>query len=605
MPYWPSSRVGAVPQPSTKPKQQQKRSERFGRQKGITMEDLKKQTALRLAQEQNRKGGAASAPSPPSASSGGGFHGNIAPVVATATPPRTTVHSTRSNSQPTPMPPPPRPSPQPSYPSVDLSSSGSSSPSPYSSQAPQRNDARLEPYSFERSSSVGQRTAPPPHRAPPAAPARPEYISTQEAHHHASPYCETTSTTNGKQQPKSKLPHGLTVQELKEMTKARLQAEAASKNGHTETGGVIGHTLSEPPPSRTEHHPPPPPPLRGQPPQALRAVSPAPPGFAAREVQPHHHHLGWSERAENWETLSLGGGGPVPSGGNMGGPPSDVYLMVPSQAIIASELDGNRSRASTMSPHLNLSMHEEPRSLLDSGISYHSEPRERTFSEASNSVAYSVGTARERSFSTEAHVPPSTMFVHRERAFSSDNHHHLNNLQHHHLHHPGSNALVQRSLPSAFNATPPGNRARTSSAASMPPISHTADEFGMDAMGPGPVGSSFNRFASRFGAVREDAPLTPGLADVFRVSSFDKSPLTMLPSSSTSSSSSPNHSAVVGPSMFATDALSVPTDNRLRASTWSEPGSLFGSVGDFADDLASILKLSGAEDSNHFLSSSS
>ncbi|KAL7557975.1 hypothetical protein ACA910_010973 [Epithemia clementina (nom. ined.)] len=80
-------------------------------------------------------------------------------------------------------------------------------------------------------------------------------------------------------------------------------------------------------------------------------------------------------------------------------------------------------------------------------------------------------------------------------------------------------------------------------------LSDTTNEFGMDAMGSGQVGSSFYWFASWFGAVQEDALLTPGMVDVFCVSSFDnKSPISMLPSSSTSSSSSPHHLAVVGPS---------------------------------------------------------
>ena len=44
------------------------------------------------------------------------------------------------------------------------------------------------------------------------------------------PHFSTTKTRNTSNTVKTKLPHGLTVHELKEMTKARLQSEAAEKS---------------------------------------------------------------------------------------------------------------------------------------------------------------------------------------------------------------------------------------------------------------------------------------------------------------------------------------------------------------------------------------
>eukprot|EP00527_Entomoneis_sp_CCMP2396_P003977 CAMPEP_0198149132 /NCGR_PEP_ID=MMETSP1443-20131203/45147_1 /TAXON_ID=186043 /ORGANISM="Entomoneis sp., Strain CCMP2396" /LENGTH=177 /DNA_ID=CAMNT_0043814061 /DNA_START=225 /DNA_END=758 /DNA_ORIENTATION=- len=138
---------------------------------------------------------------------------------------------------------------------------------------------------------------------------------------------------------------------------------------------------------------------------------------------------------------------------------------------------------------------------------------------------------------------------------------------------------------SAFSVPFQGNRQRTSSAASMPPISHTADEFGLDCSINNDSSASLSIFSSRFGAVREDAPLTPGLAEVFRVSSFDKSPGFI----------------VNNKNDLYLQPRTVTLDNRIRASTWSEPfgSGLIGSCGDISDDLASILKLSGAEDRNN------
>ena len=470
----------------------------------LFLQDLKKQTALRLAQEQSRQNNRGGPTNTPKAtSSASGYHAH--PVVSAPAPTR----ATRTNAPPS-RPSTVRPNPPSSTPYL-YSQQRIPPPPSYGPEAPPP-PAAVDPYSYERSSGVGHGGA--------------RSVLVHSNQFSTDPSLATIPNVNNKSQQKSKLPHGLTVQELKEMTKARLQAEAASKNGSAprrhapspgvELGGSVGRTLSESPVA---------PPPRVQQPPVVRSVSPALAGFRPRNDSGWHSS---DPRSENWETLSIGNGG---SGPTAGGPPSDVYLMPPSSSNYSSELKESRRRATTMSP------------MMDP------EVRERTFSEASGT---GVLPPRDRAFSSDTMFSQSQALpsaVGRERAFSSD------------VLPPSSSLLPQRSVVSSR-----GNRARTSSATSLPPMSQTADEFGID------------RFASNFGAVREDAPLTttPGLADVFRVSSFDQEePALLAPLESTAA------------------------DHRMRASTWSEGESLFG---DFADDLASILKLSGAEDSSQFLS---
>ena len=528
-----------------------------------------------------------------------------------------------------------------------------SDPTPSSSHIPQvpsvlpRNDARLDP-SLYALDLQQQRPNPTPTPAQPSLPAPsvvvvatapgPEYMAGPQV---SPPKPETgaSATSHGsnmkhaqqqQQQQKSKLPHGLTVQELKEMTKARLQAEAASQNsselplGGSRPPQTLGRT---PPSSEAQPHPvapaqvlvaqvpPPPPPQSRAPqplPQVLRPVSPVPPGFVPRgAAQQQQWPPGASDRTENWETLSTGA--PAPGAGAVHGAPphSDVYLVVPPNNSSSSSsfsaapvefVEANRRRAATLSPQFGIS-------------SVHGEPSlPTTAMTEANSGAFPVA-ARERAFSSSD--APVAMFVQQQPHSTVELRERDYLPASSHGHQPVA-LLLQRPTAavvapgSAFSA-PIGNRARTSSATSLPPMSHTADEFGMDALG-GSTTTTTPRFASSFGAVREDAPLlgtpsTPvstfGLADVFRVSSFEKTP------SPAAMISSPTHAHTPGdlPSMH-NDRLHA-SDNRMRASTWSEPGSLFGSTAtgnDFSDDLASILKLSGAEDTassgDNFLSGS-
>jgi len=180
-----------------------------------------------------------------------------------------------------------------------------------------------------------------------------------------------------------------------------------------------------------------------------------------------------------------------------------------------------------------------------------------------------------------------------------------------------------------------GNRARTSSAVSLPSISHTAEEFGQQ---PPPI-----RFSSQFDSVREDAAVT-GLSDVFRGSGDCSSPAfddfggcatattatTSVGGSSTTHlqgfNSTPTSSSMglgsSGSTSFGGSRMRASTttsssdflcmgsvssstdlmleqqqqqDPRHRAATWSEPTLDMFCGQDLSEDLASILKLSGAE----------
>jgi hypothetical protein len=131
------------------------------------------------------------------------------------------------------------------------------------------------------------------------------------------------------------------------------------------------------------------------------------------------------------------------------------------------------------------------------------------------------------------------------------------------------------------------NRARTSSTSSLPSFSNSAEDFGADNIS--------SRFASQFGSVREESPVT-GLADVFREPGLGNT-------GSTSSSGGIATTDSFGESRIQALSDSFGESNRSRAATWGEPSTsmfgpgLIGGSPDFlADGLASILKLSGAEE---------
>uniref|UniRef100_A0A7S2Y3P7 Uncharacterized protein n=1 Tax=Entomoneis paludosa TaxID=265537 RepID=A0A7S2Y3P7_9STRA len=419
MPYWSSSRVGALPATqSTTPSstsshhgggtgKPSKRSERFGRPKGITMEDLKKQTALRLAQEQNRDG-----PSP-------GFPGPLQQAGAPCPPPSRRMaapslqprpsshhhphhHLQQHQSQPPPpqyhhphaVYPPVQPPPQPYLLDATAPTTGSFPPASSSSHVETRVDVPRATNNHSPFYANHRRTPPPPF----------------------------SSASQGE---KAKLPHGLTVQELKEMTKARLQAEAALERGAT--------------------------------------PSPSPSPAASRETSP------WPEPTQE------------------------------------SSLTSSSASSSLPLSHWESSLTSTTSSSLSASDASR-RPRAPSKSEDyATPAALDAGFNRRRAVT----MSPRLTTVHTV-------HEHDDSEKH-------NNETEKLALPSLGSVWDP--RPRTFSAASLPAMSHTAEEF--------PV---------------------VGLADVFRVSSFEKE-------------------------------LTAPPENpRLRA--WSEP---------LHQDLASILKLSGAE----------
>jgi len=116
-------------------------------------------------------------------------------------------------------------------------------------------------------------------------------------------YQQNHQTIRNKSAAKSKLPHGLTVSELKEMTKARLQAEAAAEKGSD--GGLPPSAVSPAPPMFE---------YRDQAPEVVVGASPLPPALSHQPQRPRTHSQmsrdGWSQdgggsRAEMWETGSV------------------------------------------------------------------------------------------------------------------------------------------------------------------------------------------------------------------------------------------------------------------------------------------------------------
>ena len=344
-------------------------------------------------------------------------------------------------------------------------------------------------------------------------------------HQRVAPRPTKSSSSDASGAGKAKLPHGLTVHELKEMTKARLQAEASEIQ---EFGGgshdsmvptIVGSDFRE------THVPSP--------------TMPSPPHFGRNTRSPFPDHNfppeSWSHDSRNdgWENGSVSTqtsdyigsehaydngfhrAGSFSTGSAMSAPPRDISSPAMGQSQSPSFYDGgfvpNRRRAATLSPRLGLSHLHEDRPYVP-GQELPGLP----------------------SFNPTRQAPLSF-------ASRPDRFHQAGVI--------GSNA--------------DGNRARTSSAVSLPAMSHTADEFSDPRLSP-------------FTILREgEAPAAvTGLSDVFR--------------------ESPNR--FLGNDLHS---MSFGEPQRGRASTWSatatQSSDLFG-PGLLADDLASILKLSGAEE---------
>jgi hypothetical protein len=421
------------------------------------------------------------------------------------------------------------------------------------------------------------------------------------------------STTRCSNQQKSKLPHGLTVQELKEMTKARLQAEASTVDLRVDESSTRGRNLQTPEPFGS-----------GLP--ASAQASPLQPGFPAN-----------SSPRDAWSQDSRGGGtNEAWDNASVSTCASDAYLG----SEYPPSMNGNQNFDDYIAtPFVRSRSH--PVASSSSGNCASDVPSQVHASSSNNHLYYDgYGGAANRRRAQTMSPRIGLSYVHEDRPVLGDDHaaahHHIISFpqqQAHHSHHHQQQQQPCRqqrmSLPapsqSAFTPSPfrygghnngggvptnnansgiyggggggeCNNRQRAFSTTSLPATSTTADEFG--------IASSSHRFASQFVAVREDVPLcapSTGLADVFRGSGLSStaSPTGLmcgtqgLGITTTSSSGGGGGGGHLYPGNIG--------DSRNRAATWSDPTSsdMFSGLmcnEQLSDDLASILKLSGASE---------
>ena len=348
------------------------------------------------------------------------------------------------------------------------------------------------------------------------------------------------------------------------MTKARLQAEAAEKQ---DPGDAVGD-FREPP---------------------LHAVSPLPPSLSNHRPRSYSQSRGgdaWSQqesRADTWET------------GSVSTAASDFLGSESAYGASSSLMGDDAASPSPFVRHVSFPSSTPPiqhfsdapppadRLALSCGLSL-PEP----------TSGYPMNRYRASTLSPRpglSHVDEHGQFVvsHDAPTFPSFS---------------GTSNRSYRSRvafggPASFAANMEPNRPRTSSAVSLPPISHTAEEFSIDS-------TSLHRLPPVIGSVREDAPSpsVTGLADVFRElparfanvpspPGFSANPSANRPRIQTASS--------IGMGMHDHNGLDSFGEARGRAATWSEPSmdtlfgpGLFGGAGspsaDICDDLNSILK---------------
>jgi len=536
----------------------------------VVTQDLKKQTAIRLAQEQKQGqnggegGGVTYEPSGPRGA--GGYSGAGAALQAMSTAPPIPGHGDRMDGY-----------------SVNRTVQGGHGYGgrPQHGLAPEQIGAQLS------------HNVPPPPRVdryrPPPSPQQyggsAMYSSTSQPSSQRSRPPTSHLSSSFESSAKPKLPHGLTVSELKEMTKARLQAEASSES---QEKGLSNSSISPALPM-FEHRD-----------KAPDSRSPLPPTIGAQRPRTHSASRdAWSQdggsRSEAWETGSVStaasdylgsesaygvgsyaGDDPSPSPYGLNGsfhshggpvsnfsdaPPPDSLLLPgvarssPSPSMYADGIGQNRRRAATLSPR--------------QGLSYLDERHE-----------------------VQGELPVFPSFISP-----------MNRL------YPSRSSYSSRgNAPSTIEPT----RARTSSAASLPPISHTAEEF------EHPAAASFRRYPSgHIASLREDAPspTVTGLADVFRESPPGFRNVAVPPPGLCGTSVPSGLGLRSG--LGSVDSFSGGSggDPRGRASTWAGssadgvfgPGLIGTSVQPqdaICDDLATILNLSVAEENRNGMSSS-
>jgi hypothetical protein len=508
--------VGAIPQGTfTKTNNGNKKKELHQRKKGITMEDLKKQTALRLAQEQQESQGSFSSESPP----------GYVPKVASRNP--------FGVADPRLLP-------------------GRDSKSSFQSLAHLRHTGNSNgdfAYNRHRPEAAAG-----PHRLPTNGLPAGSSISKEDL----------KAPKERKASEKSKLPsHGLTVQELKEMTKARLQAEASQKHEDSEADHCCLSSLpassstfplisdrptGTPQPSATPTS------LYGHRPSSVNSRSSFPDQL---------NREGWSSnesRVEAWENASAS----TSASDYWGSEYSDSLRVFHSHSPESHGQSSQRNR--TFSSGTN----DSPPALLGSAFYDPQAPFSQNRRRAATLSPHTgLKHVREDQPDFPGHddLPGFPSFSNVSRP------HHQSLAQDKEL-------LTQQSYrypPGLIGSD--GNRARTSS---LPAISRTSEDFGTEPF-----------LSSRFGRVDED---NAQLFDqVFRDTATDHG---------TSSLDLIGGIEILGISGSRNGGFGagMQLDNRLRAATWSEPSTdLFGPIGSGRDTLSSILNLSSADERPSFL----
>lgn len=449
---------------------------------------------MRLAQEQQRQGGKFKG-------GGRGFHTSAAEQEVYPA-------QDRAADPPPPVQPPPRMASRPSRVPGNSMGSNRSGFNNVNGVSPRYRSGseKTAPPSFDRDSRQHGKKYAAPGRSAGWSPS--PSASRESSTPSPSSYRGNSNTDASGSRQKSKLPHGLTVQELKEMTKARLQAEAADKVDDT-------RLLQTPEPHTI--------------PTAVNETRTAPPPTPS-------YHEGWNpdHRADGWETASTGTAN------------SDAFA----NTEYSPDFDFNRARSYTDSQgvvhptHVYSSSGTPP--FYDNSMSFPQNRRRAA------TLSPRIGLSHvQEDYPADGSMPMPSM------PMSSS-----------HSHGPA----IQARPVSAFTPNPPfgfpgnvnsggnQNRPRASSAVSLPPMSHTADEFDLEP----------TRRSSPFGVVREDC-VTPGLSDVFRDNSFSPVPSLM-------------------------SDLGLYSDNRTRAATWSESFISSGTPAELSDDLASLLKLAAPDE---------
>lgn len=392
----------------------------------------------------------------------------------------------------------------------------------------------------------------------------PEHLS------RSAPRPSMSSSSDAASAGKPKLPHGLTVHELKEMTKARLQAGASEKRDITEPLGPVPSVVRATQDYRDAH-----------PRASPTAASPVPPSYYGRNNRSpypdssfaHHDNRSIDSRNEGWEN------------GSVNTQTSDYFGSEHAFGVASfngEDHDFNRARSLSANstgfaaPHEFTSVQDD---YLPQAQSFYSDP--------------SAGLAPNRRRAATLSPRAGLSHLHEDRPVIGGQD--LPGLPSFHHHTPGMTSRVpprnrgafltseqQQQQQTRYNSEE-DNRARTLSAVSLPTMSHTAEEFG---------------------SLRSGSSVT-GLSDVFR------------------ETPAPVSTAFVGgPDLHVVPAVSSvglgsidSYEPRTRASTWGEttnsnnntsdlfgPSLIRGQDSELSDDLASILKLSGAEEKDDPLS---